>query len=241
MGLPSQVPIVIGVTGHRDLRPQDMPALEREIGGVITRLRRDYTGEGPDATPLILISALAEGADRVCARVALSMGVKLIAPLPLPADEYRHDFEPGLHPGASADFDELLSLAAAAPVMPFTPGNSLEAVRTDPDKRAEQYRAVGLFIVQHCDVLVALWDFRQRKGPRRRRHWRGRDVQAQRHSAGGQRIRPCQPRRIRDRTRDTYRDAAHESWKSGNGRRGPALGCGNCHPESGQRPSGMAR
>jgi hypothetical protein len=158
MGLPSQVPIVIGVTGHRDLRPQDMPALEREIGGVITRLRRDYTGEGPDATPLILISALAEGADRVCARVALSMGVKLIAPLPLPADEYRHDFEPGLHPGASADFDELLSLAAAAPAMPFTPGNSLEAVRTDPDKRAEQYRAVGLFIVQHCDVLVALWD-----------------------------------------------------------------------------------
>ena len=42
--------------------------------------------------------------------------------------------------------------------MSFTAGNSLEAVRTDSNKRAEQYRAVGLFIVQHSDVLIALWD-----------------------------------------------------------------------------------
>jgi len=42
--------------------------------------------------------------------------------------------------------------------MSFTAGNSLEAVRTNASKRAEQYRAVGLFIVQHSDVLIALWD-----------------------------------------------------------------------------------
>ena len=160
---PHQVPIVIGVTGHRDLRPQDMASLEREIGAVFTRLRRDYTGEGHGSTPLILLSALAEGADRVFARVALSMGIKLIAPLPLPVAEYRRDFEPGLDPGAAAEFDRLMSQAAATPVMPFTPGNSLEAVRSDPGKRADQYRAVGLFIVQHCDILVALWDGNERE------------------------------------------------------------------------------
>jgi hypothetical protein len=156
--LPDQVPIVIGVTGHRDLRPQDMAALEREIGEVFTRLRRDYTGEGHGSTPLILLSALAEGADRVFARVALKMGIKLIAPMPMPIAEYRTDFEPGLNQNAATEFDQLMAQAAAAPVMPFTPGNSLEAIRTDPVKRADQYRAVGLFIVQHCDVLVALWD-----------------------------------------------------------------------------------
>jgi len=155
--LPSRVPLVIGVTGHRDLRTQDVPLLEREVAAIITRLQRDYIGE-ENETPLVLISALAEGADRIVARVALALGVRLIAPLPLPITEYRRDFEPGLTPGAAIEFDRLLSQAAAAPIMSFTAGNSLEAVRTDATKRAEQYRAVGLFIVRHSDVLIALWD-----------------------------------------------------------------------------------
>jgi hypothetical protein len=158
--LPNRVPLVIGTTGHRDLRAQDVPLLEREVSAIIARLRKDYLG-GDDESPIILVSALAEGADRVVARAALASGVKLIAPLPLPVDEYRRDFEPGLAPNAVAEFDQLLSEASAAPVMSFTAGNSLEAVRADPDKRAEQYRAVGLFIVQHCDVLIALWDGNQ--------------------------------------------------------------------------------
>jgi hypothetical protein len=155
--LPGRVPLVIGVTGHRDLRTQDVPLLEREVSAIIARLQRDYIGDNNE-TPLILISALAEGADRVVARVALAMGVGLIAPLPLPVAEYRRDFEPGLIPGAAVEFDQLLSQASACPVMSFTAGNSLDAVRTDANKRAEQYRAVGLFIVQHSDVLIALWD-----------------------------------------------------------------------------------
>jgi len=155
--LPGRVPLVIGVTGHRDLRPQDVPLLEREVSASITRLQHDYIGEHNE-TPLILVSALAEGADCVVARVALALGVRLIAPLPLPAAEYRRDFEPGLTPDAAVEFDQLLSQASATPVMSFTAGNSLEAVRTNASKRAEQYRAVGLFIVQHSDVLIALWD-----------------------------------------------------------------------------------
>src|ERR1700743_2386768 len=131
--LPNQVPLVIGVTGHRDLKPQDVPLLEKEVRTIITRLRRDYFGGSTDTTPFVLISALAEGADRVVARVALSMGLKLIAPLPLPVEEYRKDFEPGLNANASSEFTEFLSLAVAAPVMPFTSGNSIEAVRSDPN------------------------------------------------------------------------------------------------------------
>jgi hypothetical protein len=157
VSLPNRIPLVIGVTGHRDLRAEDLPSLEREVGAIIGRLRSDYLGGGEE-TPIILVSALAEGADRVVARVALAMGVKLIAPLPLPVDEYRRDFEPGLNSNAAAEFDQLLAEASAAPVMSFTAGNSLEAVRADATKRAEQYRAVGLFIIRHCDVLIALWD-----------------------------------------------------------------------------------
>ncbi len=155
--LPDRLPLVIGVTGHRDLREQDVPQLEAEVARIIARLRSDYF-EDDDETPIIVLSALAEGADRLVARVALAHGARLIAPLPLPPDEYRRDFEPGLKAGNAAEFDALLAQAVAAPVVPFTHGNSLEQMRHDSQKRAEQYRSVGLFIIQHSNILIAVWD-----------------------------------------------------------------------------------
>src|SRR5579872_1290825 len=155
--LPDRVPLVIGVTGHRDLRDEDVARLEAEVAGIIAGLRRDYLKDDRE-TPVIVLSALAEGADRLVARVALAQGAQLIAPLPMPREEYRRDFEPGLKPGNAAEFDELLAQAVAAPVVPFTYGTSPEAVRTSSAKRAQQYRAVGLFITQHCNILIAIWD-----------------------------------------------------------------------------------
>jgi hypothetical protein len=155
--LPDRLPLVIGVTGHRDLRGEDVARIEREVQSIIAELRRGYLGDEGE-TPIIVLSALAEGADRLVARVALAQGVQLIAPLPLPPEEYRRDFEPGLKPGNAAEFDDLLAQAIAAPIIPFTPGNSLEAVRADRSRRAEQYQAVGVFIVRHCNVMIAIWD-----------------------------------------------------------------------------------
>lgn len=154
--LPDRLPLVIGVTGHRDLRDADVPRLEQEVAAIIRGLRRDYLDDDPE-TPIVVLSALAEGADRLVAKVALAQGARLIAPLPMPLEEYRRDFEPGLKPGNIADFDALFAQAIAAPVMPLN-GASLEALRTDQSRRNEQYRAVGIFITQHCHVLLALWD-----------------------------------------------------------------------------------
>jgi len=155
--LPDRLPLVIGVTGHRDLRDQDVPTLEREVAAIIAGLRHDYL-HGDSEAPIIVLSSLAEGADRLVARVALAHGARLIAPMPMPIEEYRRDFEPGLNAGNAVEFDALLAQAIAAPVLPFTPDNSLAAVRVDAAKRGQQYRAAGLFIAQHANVLVALWD-----------------------------------------------------------------------------------
>jgi hypothetical protein len=154
--IPYRLPLVIGVTGHRDLRDQDIPALERAVGEAIKRLKRDYL-HGDKETPLIVLSALAEGADRLIARVAMAQGAKLIAPLPMEPDEYRRDFEPGLKPDAAAEFDRMKSEALAAPVMRYANDNTRENVREE-SRRALQYREVGLFIVRHCHVLIALWN-----------------------------------------------------------------------------------
>jgi len=161
--LPDRLPLIIGVTGHRDLRLSDVPELEQQVASIIEALRRDYLGNDNEV-PIIILSALAEGADRLVARVGLAHGARLIAALPLPVDEYRRDFDPGIVPGNMSEFDELLERAMAVPVMPFGSGNSLEAVRTDADQRRAQYRAAGKFIAKHCNVLIALWDGDDKSG-----------------------------------------------------------------------------
>lgn len=92
------LPLVLGITGHRDLREEDREALEAFVGGVFTDLRARYP-----RTPLTLLSPLAEGADRLAARVALESGVRLIVPLPMPRELYERDF-----PTSRAEFDRLL-------------------------------------------------------------------------------------------------------------------------------------
>ena len=161
--LPDRLPLVIGVTGHRDLRLSDVPELEQQVASVIEALRRDYLGNDNEV-PIIILSALAEGADRLVARVGLAHGCRLIAPLPLPADEYRRDFDPGIVPGNMSEFDELLERAMAMPVMPLGPGISLETARRDADQRRAQYCAAGMFIARHCHVLIALWDGDDKSG-----------------------------------------------------------------------------
>jgi hypothetical protein len=90
-GLPDTsgpLPIVIGVTGHRDLRSEDVPALE----GIVRRILLEVRTSHPHS-PLILLSPLAEGSDRLVAKVALEAGLRLVVPLPLAHDLYEQDFQ----------------------------------------------------------------------------------------------------------------------------------------------------
>jgi hypothetical protein len=156
-GLQCRLPLIIGVTGHRDLRSEDIEALERNVRDVFSRLARDYLG-ADGATPIVVMSSLAEGADQLVARVALESGAALVAPLPMPAAEYRQDFKNGAAPGTECEFDRLLGLAISAPEMPLVEGNTPDNIRTDAARRALQYREAGVFIIRHCHILLSLWD-----------------------------------------------------------------------------------
>ena len=74
----SLIPLVIGVTGHRDLREKDVPTLTDRVKAVFDELAAQH----PD-TPLILLSPLAEGADRLVARAALQWAADLNVSLEL--------------------------------------------------------------------------------------------------------------------------------------------------------------
>src|SRR5438445_7431315 len=97
------LPLVIGVTGHRDLRPTDHTELEEKVRSFFKQIREKYPH-----TPLTLLSPLAEGADRLVARVALKLGSRLIVPLPMRRELYERDFTTA---ASRAEFRELLESA----------------------------------------------------------------------------------------------------------------------------------
>lgn len=137
----SLIPVVIGVTGHRDLREADVPALRAEIKKELLRLK-----ELCPHAPFVLLDSLAAGADTLCAEEALALGFSLVCPLPMPIAEYRKDFSAEEAPV----FDALLARADSVFVA--------EPPEAEQPGRDFLYRQAGLYVAAHCHVLLALWD-----------------------------------------------------------------------------------
>ena len=161
--LCTRVPLVIGVTGHVDLPPNSIDDLEEQVSRVFDRLKSDYLPDN-DQTPIIVISALAEGADRLVAEIALKRGFFLIAPLPMKDADYRTDFKT---PESDAAFVRLRDAALGHFVVPHPTDQPNQPPDVSvQDERDKRYEAVGLYIVRNCHVLIALWngDRTEKKG-----------------------------------------------------------------------------
>ncbi len=141
MNNTTAIPIVVGVTGHRNLRPGDIPALQKQVKNAL----RDIKEKCPH-TPLVMLNSLAAGADVLCARVAVEMGISLWAALPMEEADYRRDFSPE----EDAVFTELLGKAEKVFVAPNT--------ETQRPGRDFYYRQAGIYVASHSHVLLALWD-----------------------------------------------------------------------------------
>jgi hypothetical protein len=143
------VPLVIGVTSHRNLPEREHEPIRRRVRDFFAQLKRDYP-----TLPLLVLSALAEGGDQLVAQEALAAGARLLAPLPLPRESYVNDFtEPAVH----ASFDALCSQAEIV-LLPQPKGLSRHEINTPGLARDRQYTKVGVYIASHCHILLAIWD-----------------------------------------------------------------------------------
>jgi hypothetical protein len=151
-----KIPLVLGVSGHLDLDPQVVLAVENCL-----RLTLKKFNDQHPHTPLILLSPLAKGADQVVAEVAdeEQIGAKLFVVLPMPQQMYLADFDkPELVDRFYSCFKQrhwLLELPLLA---------SEEKVAIPGPERDQQYRAAGQFIVRHCQILIAIWDGEDERG-----------------------------------------------------------------------------
>jgi len=81
------LPLIFGVTGHRDLRDEDIHRLKKTLHSLFTEFQTKYPN-----TELIVISALAEGADMLVAEVVKELGLTLHVLLPYQEKEYLESF-----------------------------------------------------------------------------------------------------------------------------------------------------
>ena len=148
--MPSPLSLVIGVTGHRDLRPQDIPRLETAFASALLDISRSY----PHSSPLLL-SALAEGADRLAARVALQIGIRVVVPLPMPQALYESDFET---PSSLSEFRSLLTRAAGVIHLPLLEGTQEQQIARPGLHRDREYAKAGAYIAAQSQLFFAFWD-----------------------------------------------------------------------------------
>jgi hypothetical protein len=139
------IPFILGVTGHRHLSVNSLPSIE---SGVRERLR-ELQHKLPN-TRIIVASALAEGADRLVAQVALEEGIELWSVLPTSADEYEKDFE---STDSRETFRGLLQRSTRTLNASALAGRDASA-----SERPQIYVDVGAEICRLSHALLAVWD-----------------------------------------------------------------------------------
>ncbi len=152
LGKPVHEPLRIGIVGHRRL--EQVEKVGRDLREALDRIRETWEGR-----PLVLVSSLAEGADRLFVEVGQCdpLHGTLEAILPLPREEYRRDF---VDPGSMREFDRLLESARTVLLAPGVESLGLGA----PGDRELAYALAGRAVVDVSDVMVAVWDGQPARG-----------------------------------------------------------------------------
>jgi hypothetical protein len=144
----AQVPILVGVTGHRDPLPDARPQLEAAVHEALVALDKHTRQQGtPIGTgPLHVVTGLAEGADQLVADVAERYRLPLIAVVPMPLEDYLGTFK-------TTAVKEGLRHHWKRAIL------QIELPWVGPSRVDElQYEQLGLVLSRHTHVLLALWD-----------------------------------------------------------------------------------
>jgi len=149
----SRAPLDFAVVGHRDVREEDAERLRSEVRTFFERFRVSRQ----DATPIRLVTCLAEGADQLAAEVALELGVQLVVVLPFPEDQYASRFE-GSAPGkweSGRILGDYRESAAEWIELPW------DGDIDDEEARRRQYTLAGVWLAKKSHAMIALWNGRE--------------------------------------------------------------------------------
>lgn len=140
----------IGVTGHRDILPEDVEGARQKSRELLSRIK-----SAMPATRITVISGLAEGADRIFAEAALELDMSVEAVMPMPLKYYKNDFDEA----SSAELDRILDSEAVQCIeLPLTPGLDADDNYWPEGARSTLYANLSDDLRRRSNLLVALWD-----------------------------------------------------------------------------------
>lgn len=152
MNKSNQIPIVVGVTGHRNICAKDVPALKQQVSEALVEVRQ-MCGD----TPVVMMSGMAQGADMLCAEVAFEMNIPVYAVLPFDKEHFYNTFDD------YRDRDKLYPYLDKCARIIYVP--DVEQRKDWLQSRIEQmdddsywYRQVGVHIAERSHLTIALWD-----------------------------------------------------------------------------------
>ncbi len=166
--------LAVGIVGHRPNRlpvePTKLTSIADEIAAVLAAIGRRaaaannaeyFSGQRP---VVAVISALAEGADRLGAQAAIGLkqgaddtdvSFELDVPLPFPVAIYKDDFKTQ---DSKSEFDALLRHARSVLVLPGERGRPGENSQKATLRENRAYEDAGLTLLNQSDVILAVWD-----------------------------------------------------------------------------------
>ena len=143
-GTPEPRRVCCGITGHRKLFSPE--TLEEKVKEALIQIKQNL----PKKIQREILSPLAEGADRLAVKVILEEPDAILrVVLPLPVEGYLQDFS---NTRSEDEFKSYLNQAEEIIYLPPV------------ENRNEAYRNAGYYVVDNCDILIALWDGKEAKG-----------------------------------------------------------------------------
>ena len=137
----------IGISGHRDLLPSQNEENLLILKGHLLKLKRDH-----QAKELLVLSPLADGADRLIIKAARELDIEYDVVLPMPKSLYVKDFSKE----SLVEFEFLLNHAKSVQTIELYAGNTLQLISTYSIYRDYQYRQVGRKIVDLADEMIIM-------------------------------------------------------------------------------------
>src|SRR5271166_2486060 len=133
-------PIVVGVTGHRDIAPEARDAVRAAVHAVLGGLTAEF------GTVLHVMTVLADGADQLVADEAEKLDLKTIAVSPMPIATYRATVVNS--DGLDHHWDRaVLKLELPELCNP-----------ADAGQKELHHEQLGALLSHRCHLLLALWD-----------------------------------------------------------------------------------
>lgn len=149
-----KIPIVLGVTGHRNIVKDDYPQITQAVeNGFMQVLELTKSGKGQ--TPLVLLTGLAQGADMLVTDVAIKLGVPYVAVLPCELDEFKLSFD---DTEALCKLDGYIADALDVVIAGDIEGDFQRQQQYGQTQESYRYRQVGVYIAERSHVLFGLWD-----------------------------------------------------------------------------------